>query len=117
MQKALPQSSVVLRQLANHLNVNYRKDLLVMNFKFIFSYLVRTCSGEELKEALAFVEVWFKISKDCFPLGKFVRANRENSNLIGWRQTLTTSPANHIRFLLVRAKEIAKWKTGLNLLR
>ncbi len=38
-----------------------------------------------------------------FPLGKFVRANREKSNLIGWRQTLTTSPANHIRFLLVRA--------------
>ncbi len=23
------------------------------------------------------------------------------------------SPANHIRFLLVRAKKIAKWKTGL----
>ena len=24
--------------------------------------------------------------------GDFVRANREKSNLIGWRQTLTTSP-------------------------
>ena len=33
--------------------------------------------------------------------------------LIGWRQTLTTSPPNHIRFLLVRAKKIANWKTGL----
>ena len=47
-----------------------------------------------------------------FPLGEFVRANREKSNLIGWRQTLTTSPPNHIRFLLVHAKEITKWKTG-----
>ncbi len=33
---------------------------------------------------------------------EFVRANREKSNLIGWRQTLTTSPPNHIvRFFLV----------------
>jgi hypothetical protein len=31
----------------------------------------------------------------------------EKSNLIGRRQTLTSSPANHIRFLLVRAKKIA----------
>ena len=55
-----------------------------------------------------------KLSKAGFPaLGEFVRANREKSNLIGWRQTLTTSPANHIRFLLVRANKFAKWKTGL----
>jgi hypothetical protein len=53
--------------------------------------------------------------KACFPLGGFVRANREKSNLIGWRQTLTTSPFNHICFSLVRAKNIAKWKTSLNL--
>ena len=39
--------------------------------------------------------------------------NREKSNLIGWRQTLTSSPANHIRFLLVRTNKLAKWKTGL----
>ena len=52
--------------------------------------------------------------KACFPLGEFVRASREKSNLIGWRQTLTTSPANHIRFLLVRAKKFAKWKTDLS---
>ncbi len=51
--------------------------------------------------------------KPVFPVREFVRANREKSNLIGWRQTLTTSPPNHIRFLLVRAKKIAKWKTGL----
>jgi hypothetical protein len=51
----------------------------------------------------------------CFPPGEFVRANREKSILIGWRQTLTPSPANHIHFLLVRAKEIPrfpKWKMG-----
>ena len=40
------------------------------------------------------------------------RANKEKSNLIGWRQTLTISPPNHIRFLLVRPKKIAKLKTG-----
>jgi hypothetical protein len=39
--------------------------------------------------------------------------NRERSNLIGWQQTLTTSPANHIRFVLVRANKFAKWKTSL----
>ena len=48
-----------------------------------------------------------------FPLSEFVRANREKSNLIGWRQTLTTTPPNHIRLLLFHAKKIAKWKTGL----
>ncbi len=53
------------------------------------------------------------LKPECFPLSKFVRANKEKSNLIGWRQTLTTSPPNHIRFLLVRAKIVAKWKTGL----
>ena len=52
-------------------------------------------------------------SKAGFPLGGFVRENREKSNLIGWRQTLTSSPPNHIRFLLVRANKFAEWKTGL----
>ncbi len=51
--------------------------------------------------------------KAGFPFGEFVRANREKSNLIGSRQTLTSSPANHTRFLLVRANKFAKWKTGL----
>ena len=52
-------------------------------------------------------------NKAGFLLSEFVRANRGKSNLIGWRQTLTTSPANHIRFLLVRANKFAKWETGL----
>ena len=46
-----------------------------------------------------------QLIKACFPLSECVRANREKCNLIGWRQTLTTSPLNHIRFLLVRAKK------------
>ena len=50
----------------------------------------------------------------CFPPGEFVRANGENkSNLIGWRQTLTSSPPNHIHLLLIRAKKSAKRKTDL----
>jgi hypothetical protein len=48
------------------------------------------------------------LSYAWFPLGEFVRANREKSNLIGWRQTLTTSPANHVHFLLVCAKREGK---------
>ena len=55
--------------------------------------------------------------KAGFPLREFVRVNREKINLTGWRQTLTSSSANHIRFLLVRANKFAKWKTGLTCLR
>ena len=54
------------------------------------------------------------VFKDCFPPGGFVRADTEQSNLIGWRQTLTTSPANHIRFLLVRAGEKREVENRLN---
>ena len=52
------------------------------------------------------------LTKAGFPLGEFVRANRERSNLIGWRQTLTASPANHTRFLLVR-EQIRQVENGL----
>ena len=86
---------------------------------------VATSKEEELSSSLLKTFIWngykpritLAYSKACFPLGEFVRANREKSKLIGWRQTLTTSPPNHIRFLLVRAKKFAKWKTGLNKLR
>ena len=44
---------------------------------------------------------------------KYFCANSEKTDLIGWLQTLTTSPPNHIRFLLVRVKKISKWKLGL----
>ncbi len=39
------------------------------------------------------------------------------TNLIGWRQTLTTSPPNHIRFLLVRAKKSTSGKQALKKIR
>jgi hypothetical protein len=41
------------------------------------------------------------------------RTQKELSSLIGGRSTLTSSPPNHIHFLLVRAKKIAKRKTSL----
>ncbi len=69
--------------------------------------------GSSIKTNYTCKFVWLDELK-LFPLGEFVCANREKSNLIGWRQTLTTSPPNHIRFLLVRAKKIAMWKTDLS---
>jgi hypothetical protein len=36
----------------------------------------------------------------------FFRANKEKSNLIGWRKTMTASSPNHIHFLLLGAKKI-----------
>ena len=50
--------------------------------------------------------------KPVFHLANFFARTEKKSNLIGWRQTLTTSPANYIRFLLVRANKFAKWKSG-----
>jgi hypothetical protein len=38
----------------------------------------------------------------------------EKSNVIGWRQTLTSSHPNHICFVLVRAKKIAMWEMSLS---
>ncbi len=71
-----------------------------------------SCQRRMLMNTSTFMLVM--LSEAGFPPGKFVRANGEKSNLIGWRQTLTSSPANHIRFLLVRANKFAKWKTGLS---
>ncbi len=45
-----------------------------------------------------------RIVLSVFSTRLICRANREKSNLIGWRETLTTSAPNHILFLLVRAK-------------
>jgi hypothetical protein len=49
-------------------------------------------------------------SEASFPPGGFVNASREKSNLIGWRQTLTTSSPNHILLLACSREKIAKWK-------
>ena len=47
-----------------------------------------------------------------FCTSKFVHANREKSNLIGWRQTLTTSPPITFAFFLLARKKV---QNGLNL--
>jgi hypothetical protein len=52
--------------------------------------------------------------KPVFHLANLFARTEKKSNLIGWRQTLTSSPANHIRFLLVRANKFDKWKIGLS---
>ena len=47
--------------------------------------------------------------KTAFPPGEkkatWLAESIEKSNVIGWRQTLITSPANHIHFLLIRAQK------------
>jgi hypothetical protein len=40
-----------------------------------------------------------------FSTGRICSREQRKSNLIGWRETLTTSPPNHIHFYLVRAKK------------
>lgn len=36
-----------------------RREMLLENFKFIFSFLVRSCSPSELEKALGYVQVKF----------------------------------------------------------
>ena len=72
----------------------------------------RICSREQAKSECDWLVMSSVLSPSGISLGEFVRANKEKGNLIGWRQTLTTSPANHIHFLFVRANKFAKWKTG-----
>ncbi len=53
------------------------------------------------------------ILKPVFHLANLFTRTEEKSNSIGWRPTLTTSPANHIRFLLVRANKFASGKPNI----
>ena len=53
-----------------------------------------------------------RLSKAGFPLGEFVRANRQKANVIGWWCRQCLSPANQIAFFSVRANKFTKWKTG-----
>ena len=75
----------------------------------IFVFFATRC--EKTEELLFSFDLWFWHAKTLAsqPFGqtrtKVVRANGERSNLIGWRQTLTSPPANYIRVLLVRAKK------------
>ncbi|XP_022800792.1 serine/threonine-protein kinase ATR-like [Stylophora pistillata] len=55
VKKASPSSSAILRHIAKELKMN-RREMLLENFKFIFSFLVRTCSASELEKALGYVQ-------------------------------------------------------------
>ena len=48
-----------------------RREMLLENFKFIFSFLVRTCSASELEKALGYVQV----SQCSIHLGTYKRTN------------------------------------------
>ena len=52
-------SARIIRIIAKQLDIN-RREMLFFNFKFTFSYLVRTCVGSELKRTLEFLEVSFR---------------------------------------------------------
>ena len=56
VKKASSSSSAILRHIAKELKMN-RREMLLENFKFIFSFLVRTCSPSELEKALGYVQV------------------------------------------------------------
>lgn len=58
VKKASPSSSAILRHIAKELKMN-RREMLLENFKFIFSFLVRSCSPSELEKALGYVQVKF----------------------------------------------------------
>lgn len=56
VKKASTSSSAILRHIAKELKMN-RREMLLENFKFVFSFLVRTCSPAELEKALGYVQV------------------------------------------------------------
>ncbi|KAG8136002.1 hypothetical protein E2320_008994, partial [Naja naja] len=53
--KASPAASVLIRTIAKQLNVN-RREILINNFKYIFSHLVCFCSKDEQKRALHYLK-------------------------------------------------------------
>ncbi|XP_013910306.1 PREDICTED: serine/threonine-protein kinase ATR [Thamnophis sirtalis] len=53
--KASPAASVLIRMIAKQLNVN-RREILINNFKYIFSHLVCFCSKDELERALHYLK-------------------------------------------------------------
>uniref|UniRef100_H3DQ41 Serine/threonine-protein kinase ATR n=1 Tax=Tetraodon nigroviridis TaxID=99883 RepID=H3DQ41_TETNG len=53
--KASSTSSALIRTLANELKVN-RREILINNFKYIFSHLVCSCTKEELEKAFHYLQ-------------------------------------------------------------
>lgn len=48
--------SALIRTLANELKAN-RREILINNFKYIFSHLVCSCTKEELERAFHYLQV------------------------------------------------------------
>ncbi|XP_068194787.1 serine/threonine-protein kinase ATR [Antennarius striatus] len=53
--KASPTGSTLIRTLANELKVN-RREILINNFKYIFSHLVCSCTKDELERAFHYLQ-------------------------------------------------------------
>ncbi|XP_060762548.1 serine/threonine-protein kinase ATR isoform X2 [Neoarius graeffei] len=53
--KASPTSSALIRTIAKQLNVN-RREILINNFKYIFSHLVCSCTKDELERAFHYLK-------------------------------------------------------------
>ncbi|XP_076315035.1 serine/threonine-protein kinase ATR-like [Tachypleus tridentatus] len=53
--KASPEASMLLKVLAKQMRIQ-KQELLMNHFKYIFSYLVRHCSKEEMEKALTYVQ-------------------------------------------------------------
>ncbi|KAL1781523.1 serine serine/threonine-protein kinase ATR [Sigmodon hispidus] len=53
--KASPAASALIRTLGKQLNVN-RREILINNFKYIFSHLVCSCTKDELERALHYLK-------------------------------------------------------------
>ncbi|KAG8445307.1 hypothetical protein GDO86_010190 [Hymenochirus boettgeri] len=53
--KASPTASALIRTIAKQLNVN-RREILINNFKYIFSHLVCSCTKDELEKSLHYLK-------------------------------------------------------------
>ncbi|OCT80913.1 hypothetical protein XELAEV_18027725mg [Xenopus laevis] len=53
--KASPTASTLIRTIAKQLNVN-RREILINNFKYIFSHLVCSCTKDELEKSLHYLK-------------------------------------------------------------
>lgn len=65
--KASSTSSALIRTLANELKAN-RREILINNFKYIFSHLVCSCTKEELEKAFHYLQVLSIYSRSKDPV-------------------------------------------------
>lgn len=69
--KASSTGSALIRTLANELKAS-RREILINNFKYIFSHLVCSCTKEELERAFRYLQV--SASPNCL----FLIVHKEN---------------------------------------